>query len=247
MEQIEVLAIELTQDLENVAFREIFILTKRNIFQILGQFYSQNLNLFHFFPQTILKYCCAKHTKENNQHEDWEGYVDQSLHVGVLAAVYMYFEETKIKQLRNTLHHSLDCTILLLCQSDAGGLLHATAFFLVQVMRVGDKTSNTVNFLCCFPFTNQSKVLSLPYLELVALSKQIDTGARLSQSLHEMGLSVHPKNIFFCCDNKTSIQWATTPPSLLEKKVSHVVSKICLTMMALDKTPAEILFHDQSK
>ena len=173
--------------------------------------------------------------------------MDKSLHVGVLAAVYMYFEECKIRQQRNTLQHSLDCTLVLICQSDAGGLLHATAHFLVQVMKVGSSTSTTVNFLCCYPLTNQNKILSLPYLELVALSKAIDTGARLLQSLDEIGLKVHAKNVYFCCDSKTSIQWASTPPSLLEKRVSHVVSKICLTLMALDKSPTEILFHDQTK
>ena len=173
--------------------------------------------------------------------------MDKSLHMGVLAAVHMYFEECKFKQERNTLTHTLDCTLLLICQSDSGELLHGHTHFLVQTTKIGSSTSNRVHFLCCYPLTNQAKILSLPYLELIAISKCIDTGARLLQSLDDIGLKVHAKNIYFCSDNKTSIQWASTPPSLLEKKVSHVVSKICLTLMSLDKSPTDILFHDQTK
>ena len=76
-------------------------LTKRNLFQLLGQCYSQNLNVFHFFPQTILKFCCAKHTRENKNHEEWDGVVCSSLNVAVKAAVHMYFEECRLKQERN--------------------------------------------------------------------------------------------------------------------------------------------------
>ena len=54
MEQVEVLAIKLTQTLENVALREIFILTKPFLkFRKIGCIkYDQLLNIFccpHFF------------------------------------------------------------------------------------------------------------------------------------------------------------------------------------------------------
>ena len=113
--------------------------------------------------------------------------------MGVLAAVHMYFEECKFKQERNTLTHTLDCTLLLICQSDSGELLHGHTHFLVQTTKIGPSTSNRMHFLCCYPLTNQAKILSLPYLELIALSKCIDTGARLHQSLDDIGLKVHPK------------------------------------------------------
>ena len=161
---------------------------------------------FIFFPQTILKFCCAKHTRENKNHEEWDGVVCSSLNVAVKAAVHMYFEECRLKQERNTLKHTLDCTLLLICQSDSGGLLHSHAHFLVQVTKIGSSTSNKVQFLCCFPLVNQAKILSLPYLELIAISKCIDTGARLLQALDDIGLKVHSKNVYFCSDNKSSIQ-----------------------------------------
>ena len=176
----------------------------------------------------------------------WEDCIDESLIYLIRAAVRLYFIEAHSYQTRSALVCTMQCTYVLYTASDAGQHLHCGNHFLVQVLKLGSSTKHIVQPLLQTVLLNPTKAVSLPYLELIALTKASYTTTKLYRFLEEQGILCDPANIIIATDSASALAMAKCPPSLLENRFSHLTSKICVQLLSVNLTPQECLyFHCQ--
>ena len=221
-------------------------ITRRVLAQLLGQCFSQHTQNFHLFPQCIIKFVTAVATKSQKSFQ-WEDCIDATLIPLIRAAIRLYFTSAKSHQLRCALQNTMHCTYVLYSASDAGQHLHCGNHILVQIVQVGSITRHIVQPLLHTVLLNSAKVLSLPHLELIALTKASYTTTKLYRFLEDQGILIHPDNVIICTDSASALAMAKCPPTLLESRFAHLCSKICVQLLTINLTPHQCLyFHSQS-
>ena len=221
-------------------------ITRRVLAQLLGQCFSQHTQNFHLFPQCIIKFVTAVATKSQKSFQ-WEDCIDDALIPLIRAAIRLYFTSAESHQLRCALQYTMHCTYVLYSASDAGQHLHCGNHILVQIVQVGSVTRHIVQPLLHTVLLNSAKVLSLPHLELIALTKASYTTTKLYRFLEDQGILIHPDNVIICTDSASALAMAKCPPTLLESRFAHLCSKICVQLLTINLTPHQCLyFHSQS-
>ena len=77
------------------------------------------------------------------------------------------------------------------------------------------------------------------YWEAIALCRTVQRSAELFTLLNKLGFYCHPRNVLNLTDSSAVCFMAKTPPSNLEKRFSHVISKMALHLLSISCTPQE--------
>ena len=217
-------------------------ITRRHLAQILGQCFAMNVNNHHLFSHTLIKFATATTVKSGKPFQ-WEDSIDTSLHHLIRAAVRFYFVSAASRQERCALKHTMHCIFVLHSSSDSGGSLHCHNHHLIQILRIGEVTRNIVQPLCQYTLLNQSKIVSLPHLELIGLAKAVHATTKLFVFLKEQGILIHTNNILIASDSASALAMCKCPPPLLENRFAHVVSRICMQLLTINLTPHQCLYY----
>ena len=214
---------------------------------LLGQMYSQNSGLFYIFAVTVMKFLIGTCARRGRDAWEWTSCIVPELLYLVKVAVFFFFQTAKEKQVRCALNFSMDTLHILVSQTDAGQILHSNVCHIVQITKIGNKTTQNVQNLlnCCW--LNKAQILSLPYHELNALTKGTQNALHIFQHLNKQGIFVDIKNVIILTDSATTLAQCTTEPAALESKFGHLVSRLTLMLMQMGGSPQENLFFFSQK
>ena len=215
--------------------------TKREIAVLLGHYYDQNLGLHYFFPTLLVKHVMANCSR-GEAAWDWTSLVPKELLHFLRASITLYFKIAHTRSARCTVKHTLHATNLLIGAGDTSSTMHSTCHFLIQIHTVAGVTTHNVQLVSTGVYLNKSTVLSIVYWEATALCKTVQRSAELHTLLNKLGFYCHPSNVINLTDSSAVCFMAKTPPAQLEKRFSHIISKMTLHLLSIGTTPQNSVF-----
>ena len=219
------------------------VATKRDAAAILGMCFSQQLGLHHAFPTMIIKFLMATCARvKSGEKWDWNSSIPTDLLHYLRAAVRLYFLSANARYERCTVKHSMSAVNILIAAGDASGFLNSTCHFLVQITSIGNSKNQSVQLLSTGVYLSKASILSIVYYECIALCRAVAKSVDLYHLLNKIGLHIHPSNVIHLTDSSATCYMAKTPPPQLQKKYSHIVSKICLHLLSINTSPQESIF-----
>ena len=223
------------------------VMNKRFLFSITGQMYDC-LGISLMGPKSCIKSAIHKLHSRAGTTVDWEDLVGGEVEKIIHKSIEWYFLAANQTFKRANLYQYQEAGHLLLSQSDAGGSVHAVMCFIISYVNINGIYRAKSQLLYAKPWVNNVGILSIPHLELLALSKSINITTLLHSWLEKLGISIQPCNILITTDSRVSLIQCRSRAALHTKKTGHLVAKIALKLLEGSLSPYyNLYFHDQKR
>ena len=223
-----------------------FMLTKKHLFSLLGQFYCPS-GLMLAGAKMVLKLACAKLQLESPGH-DWDQPVGEEVSRTIMSGVAYYFATVNLKYPRSRVIHHPSTSYWLLGQSDAGGNLHGHCTHLVSHLDTTDGLRAEVQPLALQVFVNRAEIISIPFLELLSFTKCLTRTVAMFSWLRSLGLHIPSTNVILMVDSSTAMLHLRSRPAIHSKRVGNLIAKCQLLLLEVGWNPFDnVFFFDQTK
>ena len=223
-----------------------FLLTKKHLFSLLGQFYCPS-GLMLAGAKMVLKLACARLQLASPGH-DWDQPVGEEVSKTIMSGVAYYFATVNLKLPRSQIIHHPATSYWLLGQSDAGGHLHGHCTHLVSHLDTTDGLRAEVQKLALQVYVNRQDIISIPFLELLSFTKCLSRTVALYSWLRSMGLHIPATNVILMVDSSTAMLHLRSRPAIHSKRVGNLIAKCQLLLLEVGWSPFDnVFFFDQTK
>ena len=215
---------------------------KRHLFSLAGQYYDLSGICLCGAKAAIKVACHALHNGPEGTHLGWDDLVGEKVEKIILIAVEWYFLAVNKALMRTSVYNYQAAGRLLVIETDAGAANHGIMAFLVSFVYLNGHYSGRTQLLLAKPFVNHSSIKSVPYFELLSLSKATVLAVQYLTWLDSIGLTVQPCNTLLLCDSQTALIQGRGRAALFSHRVSHLVAKIALKLLQSKMCPFRNLY-----
>ena len=223
-----------------------FMLTKKHLFSLLGQFYCPS-GLMLAGAKMVLKLACARLQLVSPGH-DWDQPVGEEVSKTIMSGVAYYFATVNLKFPRSRIIHHPATSYWLLGQSDAGGNLHGHCTHLVSHLDTTDGLRAEVQPLALQVYVNRADIILIPFLELLSFTKCLTRTVAMYSWLRSLGLHIPSTNVILMVDSSTAMLHLHSRPAIHSKRVGNLIAKCQLLLLEVGWNPFDnVFFFDQTK